>query len=283
MFGVFVALVIASAPAALARVSDVTPPPTPPPTGIHATFVGLAETQGSTLVSFLRDGTELTLPLDASATIRERAIGANWSPIAPTDLRPGSPVVIFTHDNRIIQIDTLYTQVATRFVIVKNGYGVTPSGKIYRLVGRARDAGASLPEGSYVLLRTDPGGEVAYDLIASRRPFAQLENVPKVVVTVEVLVPVNTPPTDVIYMSTDAFSWTPNAIRMSPLPGNRWTVTLSLTGGTILKYKYTRGSWSTDERDQAGNEIANRTLTVPQKGSTQTVTDTVVRWADRSS
>jgi hypothetical protein len=260
------------------------PAPTPVPNGIQATFVALAENAGVTQVTFANGSVQTTVPLEPDAIVRERAVGGPWKPIKPTDLQAGAPIVVFERAGRAIQIDTLYRQVATRFVLVKNGYGVEPSGAIYRLVGRAREEGASLPQGAYVLLRVAPGTTDAFDLIASQTPFAEETTaLPKVTVTVEVLVPVNTPSTDIVYMSTDALSWTPNGIRMSPLPGNRWTVSLSMTAGTLLKYKYTRGSWQTDERDLAGNEVANRSLTVNAKGPAQTVSDKVARWADRSS
>lgn len=257
--------------------------PTPVPEGIHATFAALAERSGVTYLTFARGGGETTVPLTQPIIIRERAIGGDWRIVPPTALHEGAPIVVFLNAGQAFQIDELYAQVTTRFVLVKNGFGVTPSGKIYRLTGRARIVGESLPQGAYVQLRVDPATEVAYDLLASSTPFAETGGPPKVTVTVEVLAPVNTPPTDVVYMSTDALSWTANAIRMAPLPGGRWTVTLSLTGGSLLKYKYTRGSWQTDERDLAGNEIQNRTLTVNAKGPTQAVNDVVARWADRQS
>jgi len=268
----------------MAPASPPTPSPTPIPNGIKATFVALSEQQGATFVTFAVGEERRSLPLAAGAVVRERAVGGEWKAIDLSKLRPGAPVVVFQRGLSVTQIDTLYAQVATRFVLVKNGYGVAPSGTIYRLVGRALDEGAALPQGAYVLLRVAPGTTTAFDLAASSTPFAdEASRLPKVTVTVDVLVPVNTPSTDVIYMSTDALSWTPNAIRMSPLPGNRWTVTLSLTQGSQLKYKYTRGSWQTDERDLAGNEIANRTLSVTAKGAAQTVDDSVARWADRQS
>jgi len=281
MSAVLLALLM-SAAAAIAQ--SVVPTPTPVPEGIHATFVGLAVRGGATFVTYATDGTEHTAALTADAVIRERPTGGQWQNIAPTDLRAGAPVVVFVQASSVRQIDAPYVQVATRFVLVKNGFGVTPSGKIYKLVGRAAAASVSLPEGTYVLLRVDPHADVAFDLVASRTAFANPEGgLVHVTVTIEVLVPVNTPPADVIYMATDALSWTPNAIRMSPLPGNRWSASLSLTGGSTLKYKYTRGTWSSDERDAAGNEIPNRTLSVNAAGPVQTITDTVARWADRSS
>jgi hypothetical protein len=259
------------------------PSPTPIPNGIHGTFVSLAETPTGPQVTFEHAGAASTLPLRSDALVRERPLGGDWKVIAATGLHAGAPVVVFVGSGGVTQIDSLYELVATRFVLVKNGYGVNPAGTIYKLEGQAATAGASLPSGAYVLLHVDPGRALAYDMIASRTPFAQAGGPPKVNVTIVVLVPVNTGQIDAIYMSTDALSWTPNAIRMSPLPGNRWTVTLSVTGGTLLKYKYTRGSWSSDERDLAGNEIPNRTLTANPKGPTQTVEDVVARWADRPS
>jgi len=263
--------------------AHVLPSPTPLPNGIHATFVALSEENGIAYLTFLAEGGQTTLPMAHDAVVRERAVGGSWKAVQAPSLRAGAPLIVFESAGHVVQIDTLYAEIATRFIIVKNGYGVTPTGDIYRLTGSAALAGASLPPDAYVLLRVTPGTVTAYDLQASNTPFAQAAQLPKVTVTVDVLVPLNTPPTDIVYMSTDALSWTPNAVRMSPLPGNHWTVTLSLTQGSQLQYKYTRGSWTTDERDLAGNEIANRTLTVTSKGPTQKIDDMVARWADRSS
>ena len=273
-----------ASPAPTASPTPATSPTaTPIPEGIHATFAGLAERQDVTYLTFTHDGAETTMPMTQPTIIRQRAVGGDWKIVPATALDEGAPIVVFLNAGHVFQIDELYAQVTTRFVLVKNGFGVTPSGKIYRLTGQARTVGASLPQGAYVQLRVDPATDVAFDLVASRTPFAESAGLPKVVVTVQVLVPVNTPPNDVVYMSTDALSWTPNAIRMAPLPGGRWAVTLSLTGGSLLKYKYTRGSWQTDERDLAGNEVPNRSLTVDQKGPAQSVNDVVARWADRQS
>jgi len=280
-----VIMLVASALAAhVLAATGASPTPTPVPEGVHATFAGLAERQGVTFLTYAHGGGETTVPFVQTPMIRERPVGGDWKVVGPTTLREGAPIVVFLNQaGEAFQVDTLYAEVTTRFVLVKNGFGVTPSGKIYRLTGEAQIVGASLPEGAYVRLRVDPTTEVAYDLLASRTPFPESANVPRVVVTIEVVVPVNTPPTDVVYMSTDALSWTPNAIRMAPQPGGRWTVALSLTGGSVLKYKYTRGTWETDERDLAGNEIQNRSLTVDAKGPAQSVNDVVARWADRSS
>ncbi|MBV8083020.1 MAG: hypothetical protein JOY86_08615 [Candidatus Eremiobacteraeota bacterium] len=257
--------------------------PTPVPNGIHATFVALAEKHGAAYVTFAIGTMQQTMRLAADALVQERAVGGSWKPIDPASLRPGAPLVVFERGGQLVQIDTLYAEIATRFVLVKNDYGVAPSGAIYHLVGKAAVIGAGLPSGTYVLLRVAPGTTTAFDLAASTTPFSEASQLPRVYVTIDVLVPLNTPSTDVVYMSTDALSWTPNAVRMAPLPGNRWTVTLSLTQGTQIKYKYTRGTWTTDEVDLAGNEIANRTLTVVAKGAAQKVEDSVARWADKQS
>ena len=279
-----VTMLIASALAArmLAAV-DASPTPTPLPNGVHATFAGLSERAGVTFLTYAHGGGETTVPLTEPAIVRERAVGGDWKVVPATALQDGAPIVVFLNDGQAFQVDMLYAEVTTRFVLVKNGFGVTPSGKIYRLIGKAQSEGATLPEGAYVKLRVDPATEVAFDMLASRTPFPESAATPRVTVTIEVVAPVNTPPTDIVYMSTDALSWTPNAIRMAPEPGGRWTVALSLTGGSVLKYKYTRGTWQTDERDLAGNEIPNRTLTVQAKGPAQSVHDVVARWADRQS
>jgi len=93
----------------------------------------------------------------------------------------------------------------------------------------------------------------------------------------------NTPPTDIIYLATSVANWTANGIRMSPLTGNRWMASITVGSGSSLEYRYTRGSWATDERNAAGVQIPNRSLSATKTGDTETVNDTVVRWADLSS
>lgn len=226
-----------------------------------------------------------SVQLAANARVQERSVTGAWTDVPLVSLKAGEPVTV-TLDSagKATLVQANFTAVATQLVIVQNGYVVAANGNAYKLVGDAASAAIGLPLGIYLVLKIDPQTGEAFDLVASRVPLtAEGTPVRTVSVTFTVEVPVNTPGTDVIYMATDRTNWTANAIRMSPLPGNKWTATLTLTGGTVVAYKYTRGSWATDERDRAGSEIANRTLTITSSADTQAQNDTVARWADLPS
>jgi hypothetical protein len=256
------------------------------PVSLHGSFAAIqADVAGASISLVLADGSQRSVPVAPDAAVRERPAGGAWRAIALLDLKEGEPITA-TLDGagRAVAIDAEFVPVATRIVIVKNGYGVATNGAVYKLVGTAALEGAQLESGTYVYLRTDPQANAAFDLVASSVPLTETgARARNVAVTLVAQVPPNTPTTDVIYLATNAQSWTPNAIRMSLLPGNKWTVTVTLLGGTQLQYKYTRGSWPTDERDAAGSEINNRTLVVDNDKDKQTVEDTVARWADLTS
>ena len=103
-------------------------------------------------------------------------------------------------------------------------------------------------------------------------------------VTFRVTVPASTPVGDAVYVA-GSFpppypEWNPGGIVLSatadPLV---WEVTLQLLEGTVLEYKYTRGSWDEVEKGSDCEEIANRTLTVIG-GAALTADDTVAKWRD---
>ena len=261
-----------------------TPTPTPAPT-IHGKFSSLTnDKHGTTLAISMGTGSRF-FRLTADAKAQQRSTASTWVDTPLTWLKPGEPVnVTINQGGYATLIQSASVPVATRLIIVQDGYVVTTSGIAYKLVGDAAAEAAGLPLGIYLVLRTDPDTNEVYDLVASRVPLtAEGTAVRNVTVTFVVQVPVNTPGTDTIYMATDRTNWTPNAIRMSPLPGNKWTATVTVPGGTVIAYKYTRGSWPTDERNAAGSEISNRALTVTTSHELQTVTDAVARWADLSS
>jgi hypothetical protein len=173
--------------------------------------------------------------------------------------------------------------VYARLVTMSKGSVITTSGAAYKLVGTAVTSANSLQLGTFLKMRVDPQTNTAFDLAASREPFAGGALAAPVAVTFVVNVPTNTPPTDIVYLTADAENWVANAVRMTSVAADRWTATITLGQGASLKYKYTRGSWQTVESNQAGVVIQNRTLVVPKAGSAQTVNDTVLRWSDLPS
>lgn len=256
--------------------------PAPPQT---ATFVSLGTDRGGPTITYDSAGQRATALLAPDVRVYERAIGQQWQDAALSALRPGEPLTLVAGAAGIVAVYAEYAQVAERLVAVAGPVIVGTSGNAYTLVGGAVDAAAGLPLGMYLLLRTDPRTQDVFDLVASRTPL-KVEGAAapaKVVVTFVVRVPLNTPPSDAVYLATNAQSWVPNGIRMTPLTGNRWTATLELSGGALLEYKYTRGAWTNDERNAAGSEIANRSLSVAGLSDQQVVTDVVARWADLPS
>ncbi len=98
-----------------------------------------------------------------------------------------------------------------------------------------------------------------------------------VVFTVEV--PPNTPSTAVVYLTTDANAWDPQAIRMDRLDALHFRVVRVMLSGTHLQYLYTRGSLQSVERAENGLDRAPHVLDLTDADS-RTVTDVVYRWAD---
>jgi hypothetical protein len=233
----------------------------------------------------LQQGDQLRVyAVSAQTIVRERESGQPWQNISFAQIAQGEPVALHvTGAGTVDRVDAEYTLVYARFVAARNDAIVTTSGTAYKLIGTAAIAGSSLELGTFLRLRVNPQDDTAFDLAASRQPFAGGSLAAMVTVTFTVTVPANTPPTDIVYLTADAQNWVPNAVRMSPAGAHVWTATLSLGQGSSLKYKYTRGSWPTAESNPAGIEIPNRSLAITKSGQTQTQNDTVVRWSDLPS
>ena len=269
--GVFGALLSGS-------VSSATAPP------LSGIFVNVgADARGALLT--LQAGQQITsVRLTPNVAVAEGPVRGPLQNSALTALKPGEPLTLWAgSDGRITRIEGRYLELSARLALVAHGYLITTSGAAYKLSGTAGQSVANLPLGTYLLLRSDPQGGSIFDLLASRSPLAAGENSRKVAVTFVVRVPANTPAADAVYLATNTQNWTPNSVRMTPTSGNRWSATLPLGAGTLFEYKYTRGSWSTDERNAAGAEISNRSLSVTTSGDAQTRNDSVSRWADLPS
>ena len=98
-------------------------------------------------------------------------------------------------------------------------------------------------------------------------------------VTLRVAVPSATPPADLVYVAGDFQGWNAGnpAFALARQPDGRWAITLDLTAGAPIQFKFTRGSWDNVEKGVNGEEIANRALT-PQSGATYDFT--VATWRD---
>jgi hypothetical protein len=84
-------------------------------------------------------------------------------------------------------------------------------------------------------------------------------------VTWRVRVPANTPPGDTVYMPgsiPELGPWDPGKVAMTQVEPGIWQTTLNVLEGTVVQYKYTRGSW---EKVEHWGEIVgtvNRFITI---------------------
>ncbi|HEY9086195.1 MAG TPA: hypothetical protein VIN40_09735 [Candidatus Tyrphobacter sp.] len=103
----------------------------------------------------------------------------------------------------------------------------------------------------------------------------------QVVVVFEVRVPPTTPLEAIVYITTDASGWNPQAIPMQRIDALHFKVIERLVSGTIFHYLYTRGSFASEERSEGGLEEHPRTALVSDADS-QVYSNIVYRWADEA-
>ncbi len=98
-------------------------------------------------------------------------------------------------------------------------------------------------------------------------------------VTFRVTTPATTPPGDPVFIAGDFQAWNPGdpACQLTNVGGLLYEITLDLTVGTTIQFKFTRGDWSKVEKGPNGEEIANRTHAVT---GADTLNLTVANWAD---
>ncbi|MBC5800356.1 MAG: hypothetical protein GIX03_05155 [Candidatus Eremiobacteraeota bacterium] len=101
-----------------------------------------------------------------------------------------------------------------------------------------------------------------------------------VLVTFTVEVPPRTPFNDPVYLATDVSGWSATAIRMDRVDALHYRVSQNYASGTTFLYRYTRGSWRSSERNQAGQEPRPHKLVVPNV-DVEPVRDTVYAWGDQ--
>lgn len=111
---------------------------------------------------------------------------------------------------------------------------------------------------------------------SAETPESQRDTAP---VTFQVTAPTTTPPGDPVFITGDFQGWDPGdpAYQLTDLGGLVYQITLDLTVGGTIQFKFTRGSWETVEKGPNGEEIPNRSHAVT---GTETLELTVANWAD---
>lgn len=93
-------------------------------------------------------------------------------------------------------------------------------------------------------------------------------------------IPENTPPGESLYIAGNFNNWQPGSpdFVMHKNAQDKWEITLSAQpDATVIKFKFTRGSWETVEKGANGEEIPDRTFTY---GNNDTIFVNILRWAE---
>ena len=90
--------------------------------------------------------------------------------------------------------------------------------------------------------------------------------------------PPNTPTDQPVYITGNFNNWDPgdSKYQMQLQPDSSYTVIFPPGFGSV-EYKFTRGDWTTVEKDMCGYEIGNRSIIL---GEADTVTNTIESWND---
>lgn len=109
--------------------------------------------------------------------------------------------------------------------------------------------------------------------------FSGIQCLAQVTFTVTTL-PDYTPVTDSLYIAGDFTGWQPGVAEymLHKNQQGKWSITLAdKPDGTILRFKFTRGSWETVEKGPSGEEIPDRNY---MYGNADSVNILIANWAD---
>lgn len=99
--------------------------------------------------------------------------------------------------------------------------------------------------------------------------------------TIRVTVPSNTPVNESIYLTSNISGWNPGdaTLKLTRNEDGKYSITLPISAGTKLDFKFTRGTWNNVEVNGSGSDLSNRTYTM--SGISQTLDLTVQKWKDK--
>ena len=110
---------------------------------------------------------------------------------------------------------------------------------------------------------------------------------------IDVTVPSDTPSGDTVYLSGNydvlgtgipsADDWIATDYPMIQTGADTWTLTITGVPVASFQYKFTLGSWSSDEETSSCGTVANRTFGFDTADASYTATDTVAAWAGLGS
>lgn len=222
------------------------------------------------------DGTGNGYSPDQAGALTVQPSGDTTAPGAPANLqvRVASPTFITLGWDAVPDAD-LYSYEILR---------ADTSGGPYTLIGSL-----TAPASEYTDWTVSSGATYFYVVQAVDTSFNRSGNsneaqaaalAREVQVTFTVTVPETTPAGETVYIAGSFQGWAPGATPMTQVDATHWTITLPLTEGSLIEYKYTRGSWDTVEKGAACEEISNRRLTILYGANgTQTHTsDVVATW-----
>lgn len=121
-------------------------------------------------------------------------------------------------------------------------------------------------------------GNVQLQSAGGRDIFIASYQIPYVNVIFTATAPASTPPGDIVFITGSWNYWDPGSQALTNIAGNQWRIALPFSGGETVEYKYTRGNWDTVEKGPLGEEIADRSFTVPH--TTHFQNDIIANWRD---
>ena len=118
---------------------------------------------------------------------------------------------------------------------------------------------------------------LALTILVCAAPPLSVAQVATVEVTFDVTLPATTPDVDTIYVAGNFQNWNPGATPLTRDSATHARGTVTVTKGSALEFKFTRGDWARGEKAADCGEQPNRTATASEN---QTINVTVANWAD---